>query len=176
MLLVLQSVALLVLQSVADIQGRQRTEQSAAADLIRQPANSACVSEHCALWCRLSYAAIDDLMHQGVADMQDRLRTEQLGLQPMAAGGGSYAHYYSHHKTPFTYCYSPHVAPKPKDWGKHIDVVRALCFPGDLRWQAKPELPQDTLHLLLQPPRGPNIEGVGQAHQRGAHTLLSGKP
>ena len=72
--------------------------------------------------CRLSYAAMDDLMHQGVADLLDRLRTEELGLPAMKHGQG-YAHYYVHHKTPFTYAFSPCVAPKPKDWGSHIDVV-----------------------------------------------------
>ena len=63
-------------------------------------------------------------MHQGVSDLYARLRKEQLGLPPMSANSASYAHYYSHHATPFTYCYSAAVAPKPKDWGRHIDVVR----------------------------------------------------
>ena len=76
--------------------------------------------------CRLSYAAIDDLMHQGVSDLFDRLRKEQLGLPPMSADSTSHAHFYSYHRTPFTYCYSAAVAPKPKDWGPHIDVVGPL--------------------------------------------------
>ena len=74
---------------------------------------------------RLSYVAMDDLMHQGVADLLDRLRTEELGLPAMKHGQG-YAHYYVHHKTPFTYAFSPCVAPKPRDWGSHIDVVSCL--------------------------------------------------
>ena len=63
-------------------------------------------------------------MYQGVSDLFDRLRKEQLNLPPMSKSPESYAHYYSSHKTPFCYCYSGAVAPKPHDWGKHIDVVR----------------------------------------------------
>ena len=69
---------------------------------------------------------MDDLMHQGVADLLDRLRTEELGLPSMKHEHG-YAHYYVHHKTPFTYAFSPFVAPKPKDWGSHIDVVSLIA-------------------------------------------------
>ena len=87
-----------------------------------------------------------------------------------------FVHTYSSHKTPFCYCYSGAVALKPRDWGKHVDVVRLVpdenislpqlflscSSPPMLR--AHIEQPQDALLLLLQQRSGTQAVRLGQAH------------
>ncbi|KAK4543906.1 hypothetical protein LTR36_004680 [Oleoguttula mirabilis] len=68
----------------------------------------------------MSYALIDMLTWQGLGDVINRFRQKSLGLEPISlvwAPG-----MLQRLKIPHTYCWSPALIPKPKDWGQHISI------------------------------------------------------
>ncbi|KAJ7577401.1 hypothetical protein C8J56DRAFT_366855 [Mycena floridula] len=69
----------------------------------------------------LSYAMTEMLQWQGIGDLINKFRTKTLGLKAlnMRSGPGRADEL----KIPWTYCMSPALVPKPKDWKNHIDVV-----------------------------------------------------
>eukprot|EP00898_Chlorokybus_atmophyticus_P002493 jgi/Chlat1/3244/Chrsp22S03430 len=71
---------------------------------------------------RISYSAIDSVVWAGVMDIVNDFRVDILKLEPIrvGAGGSSFLH---NSRVPFCYTWSPSLAPKPMDWGPHIDVV-----------------------------------------------------
>jgi len=66
-----------------------------------------------------SYAVVDRMIWMGLGDMQNKVRQKVMGL-PHIYRGASLLHRL---KIPVLYCMSPHLAPKPRDWGPHVDVV-----------------------------------------------------
>ncbi|KAK8568887.1 hypothetical protein V6N12_007423 [Hibiscus sabdariffa] len=73
---------------------------------------------------RLSYHIVDSLIWLGIRDMIKELRRKKLKLRRAAYLSGSYS---SLTDVPYGYIWSPHLVPKPKDWGPKIDVV-GFCF------------------------------------------------
>ncbi|KAF9262252.1 glycosyltransferase family 1 protein [Marasmius fiardii PR-910] len=69
----------------------------------------------------LSYALADILTWQGMGDIVNKFRTRQLNLKPLAIQSGP--SYVDNLKVPWTYCMSPALVPKPRDWKNHVDVV-----------------------------------------------------
>ena len=68
----------------------------------------------------LSYTLIEVLSWQGLGDVINRFRRKSLGLDPinlLCAPGMLHGL-----KIPHTYCWSPALIPKPKDWGSHISI------------------------------------------------------
>ena len=68
----------------------------------------------------MSYALVDMLTWQGLGDVINRFRQKSLGLEPVSlvwAPG-----MLQRLKIPHTYCWSPALIPKPKDWGHHISI------------------------------------------------------
>ena len=68
----------------------------------------------------ISYALVDMLTWQGLGDIINRFREKSLGLEPVSimwAPGMT-----SRLRIPWTYCWSPALIPKPKDWGDYIDI------------------------------------------------------
>ncbi|KAH8593081.1 putative glucosyl/glucuronosyl transferase [Bisporella sp. PMI_857] len=68
----------------------------------------------------ISYAMIEVLSWQGLGDIINRFRKKCLGLDPVSliwAPG-----MLQRLKVPHTYCWSPALIPKPKDWGPHISI------------------------------------------------------
>lgn len=68
----------------------------------------------------MSYALVDMMTWQGLGDIINRFRTKSLGLDPvplMWAPG-----MLQRLKVPHTYCWSPALIPKPKDWAAHISI------------------------------------------------------
>ncbi|KAF1935817.1 UDP-Glycosyltransferase/glycogen phosphorylase [Clathrospora elynae] len=68
----------------------------------------------------ISYAMIEVLSWQGLGDIINRFRSKCLGLDPVSliwAPG-----MLQRLKIPHTYCWSPALIPKPKDWGSHISI------------------------------------------------------
>lgn len=68
----------------------------------------------------ISYVMIEVLSWQGLGDIINRFRAKCLGLDPVSliwAPG-----MLQRLKIPHTYCWSPALIPKPKDWGPHISV------------------------------------------------------
>ncbi|KAF7845521.1 sterol 3-beta-glucosyltransferase UGT80A2 isoform X1 [Senna tora] len=73
---------------------------------------------------RLSYQIVDTLIWLGIRDMINDLRKKKLKLRPVTYLSGSHG---SNDDVPHAYIWSPHLVPKPKDWGPKIDVV-GFCF------------------------------------------------
>ncbi|XP_022718497.1 sterol 3-beta-glucosyltransferase UGT80A2-like isoform X2 [Durio zibethinus] len=73
---------------------------------------------------RLSYYIVDALIWLGIRDMINEFRKKKLKLRPVTYLRGSYS---SPPDVPYGYLWSPHLVPKPKDWGPKIDVV-GFCF------------------------------------------------
>lgn len=69
----------------------------------------------------MSYAAADILTWQGMGDIINRFRNHTLGLPSLSVRSGPGLA--ERLKVPWTYCMSPALVPKPKDWSNHIDVV-----------------------------------------------------
>ncbi|KAF2876071.1 hypothetical protein BDV95DRAFT_625490 [Massariosphaeria phaeospora] len=68
----------------------------------------------------ISYAMIEMLAWQGLGDIINRFRIKCLGLDPVSlirAPG-----MLQRLKIPHTYCWSPALIPKPKDWGTHLSI------------------------------------------------------
>ncbi|CAM1507774.1 Fc.00g046220.m01.CDS01 [Cosmosporella sp. VM-42] len=73
----------------------------------------------------ISYVMIELLSWQGLGEIINRFRARCLGLDPVSliwAPG-----MLQRLKVPHTYCWSPALIPKPKDWGPHI-AVSGFCF------------------------------------------------
>ena len=68
----------------------------------------------------VSYALVDMLTWQGLGDLMNKFRERVLHLEPVSiiwAPG-----MLSRLKIPYTYCWSPALIPKPRDWNRHIDI------------------------------------------------------
>ncbi|KAF4386972.1 hypothetical protein G4B88_024544 [Cannabis sativa] len=74
---------------------------------------------------RLSYQIVDSLIWLGIRDMINDLRKKKLKLRPVTYLSGSQGS--SDSDIPHGYIWSPHLVPKPKDWGPKVDVV-GFCF------------------------------------------------
>ncbi|KNA08647.1 hypothetical protein SOVF_160750 [Spinacia oleracea] len=73
---------------------------------------------------RLSYQIVDSMIWLGIRDMINDLRKKKLKLRPVTYLSGSQG---SETDIPHGYIWSPHLVPKPKDWGPKVDVV-GFCF------------------------------------------------
>ncbi|CAN8260195.1 unnamed protein product [Cochlearia groenlandica] len=73
---------------------------------------------------RLSYQIVDSLIWLGIRDMVNDLRKKKLKSRPVTYLSGTQG---SGSNIPHGYMWSPHLCPKPKDWGPHIDVM-GFCF------------------------------------------------
>ncbi|KAF4626342.1 hypothetical protein G7Y89_g11818 [Cudoniella acicularis] len=68
----------------------------------------------------LSYTLVDMMTWQGLGDLINKFRKETLGLELLTqAAATSMLHRL---RIPYTYCWSPALIPKPKDWGSHISI------------------------------------------------------
>ncbi|CAM8971223.1 unnamed protein product [Rhodiola kirilowii] len=90
---------------------------------------------------RLSYQIVDSLIWLGIRDMINDCRKKKLKLRPVTYLSGSQG---SDSDIPHGYIWSPHLVPKPKDWGPKVDVV-GFCF---LDLASNYEPPQHLLQWL----------------------------
>lgn len=82
-------------------------------------------------WCAenyLSYQLVDRMLWLSMEGAINGLR-KRLGLDPIRSGERGWD-LLNAHKIPFVKMWSPLLAPRPKDWGDHIDVVGT--FPDTL--------------------------------------------
>ncbi|OJD13042.1 hypothetical protein AJ78_06457 [Emergomyces pasteurianus Ep9510] len=68
----------------------------------------------------ISYALIELLSWQALGDIINRFRVKCLGLDPVSTTWGPGM--LQRLRIPHTYCWSPALVPKPKDWGPHISI------------------------------------------------------
>ncbi|CAI0559601.1 unnamed protein product [Linum tenue] len=73
---------------------------------------------------KLSYQIVDAFIWLGIRDLINEFRKKQLKLRRVTYLSGNYS---SPPELPYGYIWSPHLLPKPKDWGPKIDVV-GFCF------------------------------------------------
>ncbi|KAG6540990.1 hypothetical protein Mapa_017660 [Marchantia paleacea] len=90
---------------------------------------------------RMSYQVVDSLIWWGIRSMINDFRKKKLKLRPITYLSGSQG---SIAELPTGYIWSPHLVPKPRDWGPMVDVV-GFCF-LNLAQDYKP--PQDLLNWL----------------------------
>ncbi|XP_056168114.1 sterol 3-beta-glucosyltransferase UGT80A2-like isoform X2 [Syzygium oleosum] len=102
---------------------------------------------------KLSYHIIDALIWLAIRDMINEFRKKKLKLRPVTYLCGSNS---PPPDVPIGYMWSPHLVPKPKDWGPKIDVV-GFCF-LDL---ASTYEPPDSLVKWLEEGERPIYIGFG---------------
>ncbi|KAJ3497385.1 hypothetical protein NLG97_g1948 [Lecanicillium saksenae] len=86
----------------------------------------------------ISYAMIEVLSWQGLGDIINRFRAKCLGLDPISrmwAPG-----MLQRLKVPHTYCWSPALIPKPKDWNSLISISGFFFLNLALDYTPSPEL------------------------------------
>ncbi|CAL3973656.1 unnamed protein product [Diplocarpon coronariae] len=86
----------------------------------------------------ISYALVEMMTWQGLGDIINRFRERALGLDPISliwAPG-----MLSRLRVPYTYCWSPALIPKPKDWGQHISISGFYFLSLASSYTPEPEL------------------------------------
>ena len=68
----------------------------------------------------LSYPIVELLTWQGLGDIINRFREYTLGLEPVSMVQAPTL--IARLKIPYTYCWSPALIPKPRDWKQHISI------------------------------------------------------
>lgn len=86
----------------------------------------------------ISYALVDMLTWQGLGDIINRFRQRSLGLDQVSllwAPG-----MLQRLQIPHTYCWSPALIPKPKDWGANINISGFFFLDLAKKYTPDPEL------------------------------------
>eukprot|EP00850_Spirogloea_muscicola_P013660 SM000094S24677 [mRNA] locus=s94:74921:77666:- [translate_table: standard] len=112
---------------------------------------------------RLSYAVVDNLLWMGSRDLINNFRKKKLRLKPITYLSGGQV---LNAKVPTGYIWSPSLAPKPKDWGSHIDVV-GFCF---LKLAGNYKPPDDLMAFFAKGP-APIYVGFGSLPVQDPHGM-----
>lgn len=86
----------------------------------------------------ISYSMIELLSWQGLGEIINRFRVKCLALEPVSliwAPG-----MLQRLKVPHTYCWSPALIPKPKDWGPRISIAGFYFLKSAPTYAPSPEL------------------------------------
>ncbi|KIV78402.1 hypothetical protein PV11_10124 [Exophiala sideris] len=68
----------------------------------------------------MSYTLVDIMTWEGLGDITNRFRKETLGLSLISQAAATDMLWRL--RVPYTYCWSPALIPKPKDWGPNITI------------------------------------------------------
>jgi sterol 3beta-glucosyltransferase len=104
----------------------------------------------------LSYKLVDLLMWQGTESMVNEFRTEKLGLRKIRKGDGG-RDMLLDLRIPHAFMWSPHLVPKPADWGSIYDVIGTVTLKGT----ASTYNPTPELEAFLGNDEGPIFVGFG---------------
>ncbi|KAH0846692.1 hypothetical protein AYO21_08090 [Fonsecaea monophora] len=86
----------------------------------------------------MSYTLVDMMTWEGLGDITNNFRTETLGLHMLSqAAATDMLHRL---RIPYTYCWSPALIPKPKDWGPHITIAGFYFLSLASNYQPDPTL------------------------------------
>lgn len=94
----------------------------------------------------MSYPMVDLLTWQGLGDVVNKFRKHILRIEELSPIWAPSL--IQRAKIPYTYCWSPALIPKPKDWGAHIDISGFFFL--DLAEQYKPS--EDLAKFLREGP------------------------
>ncbi|XP_078440819.1 sterol 3-beta-glucosyltransferase UGT80B1-like [Wolffia australiana] len=86
---------------------------------------------------RISYLLLDLVLSRIIGDLINDFRTKTLKLSPVAYFS---TYHVSISHLPTAYMWSPHLLPKPHDWGPLVDVVGSCFLDLGLDYQPKKEL------------------------------------
>jgi UDP:flavonoid glycosyltransferase YjiC (YdhE family) len=87
---------------------------------------------------KLSYTIVEMMTWEGLGSVTNTFREESLGLPELSQAAATTAIHRL--RVPYTYCWSPALIPKPKDWGRHIDVAGFYFLPLGSNYQPEPDL------------------------------------
>ena len=85
----------------------------------------------------LSFSLVSGLTWQGLGDVINDFRLKTLGLEEVPLTEGPFL--LETFRIPYTYCWSPALIPKPRDWRDHIDVA-GFIFRSPPLYEPTPEL------------------------------------
>jgi UDP:flavonoid glycosyltransferase YjiC (YdhE family) len=107
---------------------------------------------------RLTHVVFDTVLWLPVRRVVNKWRKEQLRLPPL---GTNYPRQYRQQQAPILYGFSPHVVPKPADWGDHVQVTGYWFLGSATDWQPPPKLVD-----FLEAGRPPIYVGFGSMNTR----------
>ncbi|KAF2450446.1 glycosyltransferase family 1 protein [Karstenula rhodostoma CBS 690.94] len=88
----------------------------------------------------MSYILVDMLTWQGLGDLINKFRKDLLNLDPISLLWSPAM--MERMKIPHTYCWSPALIPKPKDWGHHISIAGFFFLNLASNYTPAPDLAQ----------------------------------
>ncbi|KAJ5085215.1 hypothetical protein N7532_009986 [Penicillium argentinense] len=102
----------------------------------------------------VSYAIMEMMVWEGLGDIVNKFRKKVLSLDPLDSITAPSL--LPRLRIPFSYLWSPAILPKPKDWGKHIDICGFAFLP------AKPDFtPPSEVEEFLKAGPPPIYVGFG---------------
>ncbi|GMF42526.1 unnamed protein product [Phytophthora fragariaefolia] len=104
----------------------------------------------------MSYKMVDLLMWQGTEGMVNAFRRDNLGLMKIRKGDGG-RDILLDLAIPHAFMWSPHLVPKPNDWGKIYDVIGTVTLEGP----SSSYTPSPELEAFLGDDAGPIFVGFG---------------
>ncbi|ETN45715.1 uncharacterized protein HMPREF1541_09548 [Cyphellophora europaea CBS 101466] len=87
---------------------------------------------------KMSYTIVEMMTWEGLGTVTNKFREETLGLPELSQAAATTA--VQRLKIPYTYCWSPALIPKPKDWGPHIDIAGFYFLSLGTKYQPEADL------------------------------------
>jgi UDP:flavonoid glycosyltransferase YjiC (YdhE family) len=87
---------------------------------------------------KLSYTIVEMMTWEGLGSVINNFREESLDLPELSQAAATTAIHRL--RIPYTYCWSPALIPKPKDWGRHIDIAGFYFLPLGSNYQPENDL------------------------------------
>lgn len=112
----------------------------------------------------LSFSLVNALTWQGLGNVINEFRQTTLGLEEVPLTEGPFL--VETFKIPYTYCWSPALIPKPRDWGDQLDVTGFIFRPPPVF------NPSTDLDAFLQAGPAPLYVGFGSIVVDDPHALL----
>ena len=86
----------------------------------------------------MSYTLVEMMTWQGLGDLINKFREETLSLGRLTQAAATTM--LDRLRIPYTYCWSPALIPKPKDWGRHISISGFYFLSLASNYQPDPDL------------------------------------
>lgn len=87
---------------------------------------------------KLSYTIVEMMTWEGLGSVTNKFREDLLDLPELSQASATTAIHRL--RIPYTYCWSPALIPKPRDWGSHIDIAGFYFLPLGAKYQPGADL------------------------------------